>query len=275
MSMVLRDRMFEDLSVEDWEAANRPKVQGTWNLHNVGQANYASANTFLDAFAQYRASLDLPCTAIDLGAMEGIGYLADNQELLRKMQGTGWRPVGEIELLEALNLAMMLPSSRKQQRGQGKGTALGGETFLLGLAPNVPLSSPDSSARLRKDVRMAIYHNIGGGGSEAASANDGLRSFLAAVKKDPSLLGSQESMALLAAEVGKKLAGLLLSGDADMDITMSTSDLGLDSLVAVELRGWWKLTFGFEISTLEMMSMGTLEALGKRVAEGLKAMYDL
>lgn len=49
--------------------------------------------------------------------------------------------------------------------------------------------------------------------------------------------------------------------------------MGLDSLVAVVLGGWWKLTFGFEISTLEVLSMGTLEALGKRTADGLKGFY--
>ena len=52
------------------------------------------------------------------------------------------------------------------------------------------------------------------------------------------------------------------------------SDLGLDSLVAVELRGWWKLTFGFEISTLDMLGLGTLEAMGRRIAEGLIAIYN-
>ncbi|KAI8258243.1 polyketide synthase, partial [Colletotrichum sp. SAR 10_98] len=290
MSMVLRDSMFEDMSIEDWDTAVRPKVQGTWNLHNVtverglkldffllfsslsgvlgqiGQANYAGANTFLDAFVQYRESLGLPCSAIDLGAMEGIGYLAENQELLRKMQGSGWRPVREAELLESLNLAMMPPAPGRKQ-GSGSGS------FVLGVAPTTPLSSPDSSTRLRKDRRMAIYHNTSSGSGAAAATNDGLRVFLASIKSDPGVLDSPESVTLLGTEIGRKLAGLLLLSDQTVDLTVSTADLGLDSLVAVELRGWWKLTFGFDISTLEMLSMGTLEALGKRAADGLKSFY--
>lgn len=288
MSMVLRDRMFADMTIDDWDQVSQPKIQGTWNLHNitlsrglnldffalfsslsgilgqVGQANYASANTFLDAFAQYRASMGLPCSSIDLGAMEGIGYLSENQELLRKMQGSGWRPVREIELLEACELAMISPSPRNQL----------GNTFLLGLSPTIPLSSPESSSRMRRDLRMAIYHNTGGGSSNATAANDTLRAALDNFKKDPALLDSSNSVEVLAVEIGRKLAALLLSEDEEIDITASTADLGLDSMVAVELRGWWKMTFGFEISTLEMLSMGTLEALGKRVAEGLKTSYS-
>ncbi|KAL2017252.1 hypothetical protein VTK56DRAFT_2364 [Thermocarpiscus australiensis] len=294
MSMVLRDQMFSGMSLDDWEAVTRPKVQGTWNLHNVtlsrgldldffllfsslsgvigqvGQANYASANTFLDAFVQYRTSMDLPCTAIDLGAMEGIGYLSEHQDLLRKMQGTGWRAVREIELLGALDLAMR-PSSTRNQGGPG---ATAGDVFVLGLAPTVPLSSPGSSTRLRRDARLAVYHNISDGASKAGTATDGLRAFLAKVRKDPALLRSADTVQFLAVEIGRKLLGLLLAGDAEVDITMTTVDLGLDSLVAIELRAWWKLSFGFEISTLEMLSMGSLEALGKRASDGLIAMHE-
>ncbi|SCO18975.1 uncharacterized protein FFC1_13397 [Fusarium fujikuroi] len=165
--------------------------------------------------------------------MEGIGYLDENQDLLRKMKGTGWRPVGEIELVEALNVALM-PSSSPQEYG---------DAFLLGVAPTVPLGSAESSTRLSKD-------------------------------KDPSILNSHESVNTLALEIGEKLASLLLTGDVDLDVSMNTADMGLDSLVAIELRGWWKLSFGFEISTLEMLSMGTLEALGQRTADGLKGLYD-
>jgi hypothetical protein len=38
-----------------------------------GQANYAAATTFMDAFVQYRHSQHLPASVIDVGAVDGIG----------------------------------------------------------------------------------------------------------------------------------------------------------------------------------------------------------
>jgi acyl transferase domain-containing protein/NADPH:quinone reductase-like Zn-dependent oxidoreductase len=300
MSMVLRDQMFDGMNIEDWSAVTRPKVQGTWNLHNattasgceldffllfsslsgvvgqVGQANYASANTFLDAFVQYRTSKNLPCTAIDLGAMEGIGFLANNQELLKKMQGTGWTAVSESELLAALPLAMMSPSTRSQRSQQKEDTTAAGSTFLLGVKMAVPLGSQDSSARAKRDPRIAVYQNMGNGGGTKASSSapDALRTFLSTVKKDPSLLRSTETVKFLALEVGKKLCSLVLADDSDLEMTANAADFGLDSLVAVEMRAWWKVTFGLDISTLDMVSLGTLEAMGKRITDGLVALYD-
>lgn len=43
--------------------------------------------------------------------------------------------------------------------------------------------------------------------------------------------------------------------------------------MAIELRGWWKQALKFDISTLEMLGAGSLEALGQHAAEGLYAMY--
>jgi aryl carrier-like protein len=121
---------------------------------------------------------------------------------------------------------------------------------------------------------MAVYHNMGTGANKTGTATDGLRAFLSTAKKDPSLLRSKDTSEFLGLEIGKKLCSLVLATDAELDISMRAADIGLDSLVAVELQAWWKLNFGFDISTLEMLSMGTLEALGKRAADGLIALYD-
>ncbi|KAF9772089.1 hypothetical protein IL306_010202 [Fusarium sp. DS 682] len=303
MSMVLRDQSYQRMTIHDWNTCVAPKVQGTWNLHNVtslrkekldldffvlfsslsgiigqiGQANYASANTFLDAFVHYRKSMGLPCSAIDIGAMEGVGYLFENDHLLRKMQGSGWRSVQEGQLLKALEVAMMqkdLIPSRESTSTASEDTLVEHSSFLLGISPTTPLSDPGSSARLRKDVRMAVYHNEGtSSSSKSAASNDALSSFLASAKGNPALLRAPEAGQLIAREIGKKMLAMLLKSNDNIDISISLTELGLDSMIAVEMRAWWRITFGSDISVLEMLGMGTLEALGKRAAEELAILY--
>ena len=62
----------------------------------------------------------------------------------------------------------------------------------------------------------------------------------------------------------------MVKDDTEVDITMSLAAIGLDSLVAIEMRRWWKQIFGLDITILEIISSGTLEELGKKAAEGFR-----
>ncbi|KAJ5297689.1 Acyl transferase/acyl hydrolase/lysophospholipase [Penicillium antarcticum] len=284
MSMVLSDQAFTRMTMNEWNTAVNPKVKGTWNLHNAsvsvnadldffvlfssisgifgqpGQTNYAGANTFMDAFAQYRLNQGLPACAIGIGAVEEVGYAAE-QNL--KNLVTVSETVSPRELLQAIELAVTSTSGRSQS------TAL--SSFCVGIhAPNVSLSNPKNRSIYRKDVRMAVFHNTGGSApaSDSSSSNY-LKSFMSAAKVDASLLHEPKSIHLLAVEIGKKVFSLLLKPEEDLHTSCSLSDLGMDSLVAIEVRQWWRATFEFDISVLEMMSLNTLDALGKHAAKGL------
>ena len=293
MSMVLRDQNFSKMTFDEWDAATRPKVRGTWNLHNAcvaaatdldfmvlfsslsgivgqpGQANYASGNTFLDAFAQYRNSLGLAASVVDIGAVEEIGFISEHQGLMSKMKTSGFKGVTEQELLDAMALAM-LRHSRPPKVDDGNAAATGfahANTFVLGLGSTVPVSSPANRAVWRRDRRMAAYHNVSAGVD--VQSNDTLKTTLASCKADTALLKTAEVAKIFAVEIGKKLLDLLLKPQEDLNTSWTLVDLGLDSLVALELRSWWKQVFSFDISVLSIMGMGSLDALGQHAADEL------
>lgn len=126
MVLVLDNSPFMTMKGSQWDRALRSKVDSTWNLHqatlsdeldmfimfssissiagNRTQANYATGNSFQNAMACYRRSLGLPGLAIALGAMSGIGVLANDYDLLRTLSKSGLqalRPDQFTKIMEA------------------------------------------------------------------------------------------------------------------------------------------------------------------------------
>ena len=112
---VLSDASLANQSWERFEQVLRPKVLGAWHLHrstadcdldlfvlfssvagilgNPGQANHAAANTFLDQLAAHRRALGLPGQAIAWGAWSGLGEAEEQRDRIarrREAAGTGW-----------------------------------------------------------------------------------------------------------------------------------------------------------------------------------------
>ncbi|CAH0023573.1 unnamed protein product [Clonostachys rhizophaga] len=169
------------------------------------------------------------------------------------MRGTGWNPVREEELLEAPEASIFqcknlsLPSSSSSPCLLEP--LVNQSNILVGVSPSIPLSSSQSSARLHNDVRILVYHNAGlldvGSGSGTINA---LQAFLDTAKSKPETFKNPETAAFLAQAIGKKLFIVLLKSDEEVNIATALSDLGLDSLIAVEIRSWRKQMFNADIS---------------------------
>lgn len=91
------------MTLEQWRVSITPKIQGTMNLHlasegkpldffillssvvsvmgNMSQANYAAANSYMDAFAHYRRSIGLPAVSLNIGIVLDSGHVIDGTAL--------------------------------------------------------------------------------------------------------------------------------------------------------------------------------------------------
>lgn len=96
-AMVLRDVSIQNMSFEQMSDTIRPKVYGSIHLDrifadvdldffilfssincvigNLGQSNYAAANTFMCSLAAQRRKRGLAATALNVGAIIGAGYM--------------------------------------------------------------------------------------------------------------------------------------------------------------------------------------------------------
>lgn len=299
MTLVLRDQSFPKMSFEDWHRCVAPKVTGTWNLHNAtvaagisldffvlfssicgavgqhGQSNYASANTFLSSMAHYRNRLGLAASVVDIGAVQGLGVVELIENMGRTLKSVGFTPINEAQLLDSMLIAMMPPANHLDQTlSSDRSRFVAPYTLTLGLSADALSGSASHRVVWRNDRRMAVYHNYKRSqGKGSSAANEVLKTLLDSAKDDVSTLKAPGVAQVVAMEIGKKLFDLLLKEHDDLNIMLPLVDLGLDSLVAIELRAWWKQAFKFDISTLEMLGMGSLEALGQHAVEALYAIY--
>lgn len=107
---MLKDTLFDRMTVEDLRTTVGPKVHGTWNLHDLlpkeldfsvmlssladvlghrGQGNYGAGNVFQDTFTSYRRSLGLRAMAIDIGYLLSVGFVAENERYVAHVKALG------------------------------------------------------------------------------------------------------------------------------------------------------------------------------------------
>ncbi|KAL9043945.1 MAG: hypothetical protein Q9214_002884 [Letrouitia sp. 1 TL-2023] len=269
-AMVLRDALFQNLSLSDYNATVQPKVQGTWNLHNslsktdldffillssasgilgnTSQAAYAAASTFMDAFADYRNRIGLPAISFDLGVIDEIGYVAENKELKQALDKQGFEGIHESELMAMIESAIVTPR-RKRASGQ---TITG-----LGMY-NADGSQPTFEYPMFSHFRR-IYlktEQVGGlVGNQVGNARESLRK-AASVEEG----ANKVCEAIIA-----KMSSLLMLPADDISSAKPMSEYGIDSLVAVEMRNWLFREMDANIPILELLAKTSLLQLSEKI----------
>uniref|UniRef100_UPI003570D051 thioester reductase domain-containing protein n=1 Tax=Streptomyces mashuensis TaxID=33904 RepID=UPI003570D051 len=259
---VLDDGLVTALTAERVEGVLRPKADAAWNLHlltqdmplrqfvlfssiaatfgSAGQANYAAANTFLDALAQYRQALGLAATSVAWGLWQqddgGIAGHLDDTDLAR-IAREGYRPVtmeqGPAMLDTAMTLGLTTPVATP-----------------LDLAAVRALPGP-VAPMLRTLARTSSRPAVDGPGGAAGSVGDRVRE-----------LPDAERLPLLRDVVRGEVAAVLGHADADaVDPGRGFVDLGFDSLTAVDLRNRLGAATGVRLSASLVYEHPTPEAL--------------
>ncbi|RDL41700.1 Thiolase-like protein [Venustampulla echinocandica] len=278
-AMVLKDAVFETMTYNDWKTCVNPKVQGSWNLESLlpqgldffillssvcgiigmgGQANYAAANTYLDALAEYRLNRGEKAVSLDLGPLLSEGLLAENDALRERFYRTGTLNLVSQEVLLALldyhcDPGLPLLTQTNCQ-------------VVTGLkSPADLLAQGTEEPPWMQRPMLNHLHQLKGAGNSVSTTATGQQSVdLAASFSSTGSLA--EAGVLVTGELSKRLAKTLSIPVEDFDLSRPIHTYGLDSLVAVELRNWFEKELKADIAIFEILGGATLSGLGQSAA---------
>ncbi|KAE8137530.1 putative polyketide synthase [Aspergillus pseudotamarii] len=283
MSIVARDCLFSEMPYPDWKDAVNCKSLGSWNLHRVlprgmdffillssasglagikGQANYDAGNTYEDGLARYRVSQGEKATALDLGAMVDDGILAEDPSLLRRVLAYGTlEPITRAKFYGILDYycdpARDVASPHEAQIALGLGTG-GGEG----------LESIDYQRQPMLQQLMLAGNRQQVGASASVSAG-GTQHALSDRERIVASSCPEEAAQIAAEAIIKKLAKSLITmqDSSSVDRDRPISELGVDSLLGIELRNWVVKEFKIDLAVFETQGAATLETLSLLVAQ--------
>ena len=263
--------LFEKISYTDWSLNIKPRIQGAWNLHNAlrtaeldsfvilasvsgmvgnrGQAAYAASNTFLDSFAAYRNRLGLPASAIDIGLVERVGWVAENMARNPDIAAAAHDQLSEAELLAIIKAAITNPVPGCNFQHTVTGLKLHPGKKILGWALDAKF--------------VHVLHSYQAKTAPAVDQSGNLNTTRQLVRQADTL---DAAVQLICEAVSQRLSNLLMIAVEDVNTKKPIIAYNLDSLAAVELRNWITGDLEATVPLIELMNSPSIEHLAGKIA---------
>jgi NADPH:quinone reductase-like Zn-dependent oxidoreductase/acyl carrier protein len=261
---VLDDALIANLDRDRVERVMAPKALGALVLHettkhldldlfvlfssatcligNPGQAAYVAANTVLDALAMQRRAEGLAATSIEWGAIGDVGMLAQDNAATRQLKLAG---VHRIPIADAMNVLFRVIDM---------------DAGTIGVM-DVDWSAWMSVFPAVKAIpRFAVLTREA---SKAAAGADYRAALLA--------IPAAERLPLLTDAMIGLVAEALRVPAEKIERHQPLSDLGIDSLVGLELQSSINTKLGMQISILQLMKGGNIEEMANVLLQKMNA----
>ncbi|MFL6528502.1 MAG: SDR family NAD(P)-dependent oxidoreductase [Chthoniobacterales bacterium] len=254
LAMAIDDAVLSQLNRERMATVIRPKAVGAWLLHqatrdmsldcfvmfssvssifgNPAQGNYVAANAFLDSLAHHRRALGLPGLTINWGVLGGEGYVARNErvaEFLAKQGTTELSPGEVISILESsLGTATTQVAAIRVDWAKWK-------TFFRGMQANPMFERIFSAVE----------------GDESGSVKSDWRNRIESAPP-------AEKEAVIAQAVREVVGSVLRVKPETLRNDQPLTDLGLDSLMGVEIENSLEAAIGVALPPTSLMRARTI-----------------
>jgi acyl transferase domain-containing protein/NADPH:quinone reductase-like Zn-dependent oxidoreductase/acyl carrier protein len=257
---VLRDATIATMTSPDIRAVLRAKALGGYNLHrltrdvpldffimfssattvlgNPGQANYVAANTMLENLAALRRSLGLPAVTFGWGPVSDVGMLASRPEVMQSLKAL----TGAQELRAQTAMDHMAAYARHQAHNLHVFRV---NFTMLARLPYV------ASPMFRQVISESSLEKAAGDQIDLREALRGL--------------SPREAVQRLAAMLSHHFARILRVPASKIRHDKPMGELGMDSLMFVELGLATEETFGVDISALSLDKNASILTLAEMI----------
>ncbi|KAI9665472.1 MAG: Type I Iterative PKS [Alyxoria varia] len=270
-TVVLKDCTLENMTIHDYEVSLHNKVHGTKNLNDIfsnpslafflslssttgvvgsrGQANYSAANTYLDSFANAAPKTSAAhYVTVDIGMVRG----SDVNETTSTVNNLTRQGLTTIEMKELMTLLEYAISP--ECRDSGCNQVVSGIESASIARVNIPNSNAKSA------MFSDMWQDVA---TESGPTED--RDVVAFQELVSEAEDMQEVHRAAIKSISRKLTKIVVSPDRSIDPESSMTDLGLDSLVTMELRNWINKEFQAAVSASDVLDQPTLGALAEHV----------
>ncbi|WP_342237095.1 type I polyketide synthase [Inquilinus sp. OTU3971] len=267
-AMVLDDGLLRDLDSARIERVLAPKIKGAIHLDlvsrtrapdyfvlfssattligNPGQANYVAANAYLEALARTRRTQGLPALAVSWGAIADAGVLARDAAKGDALK----RRIGRSSLKAAEALAQL-----------GRLLARPAETEAVVACARIDWQAATRELPILATPRLAGMAD--GRRAETTEAEIDLAAMIAG-RTDA------EAQAIVTETMLAEIGRILRMPPADIDPDRAFAELGMDSLMGLELDAAMQNRYGIDLPFLSIGAGLTLSELSTRIVAKLR-----
>jgi amino acid adenylation domain-containing protein len=221
---------------------------------NAGQSIYHAANMFMACLIEKRRRLGLAGSVLNLGMVVDVGYVARAQRakgvVEEHLESNFYTPLAETEFHHAFVQAAL---------ASHPGSSTGDVT--VGIQPYVDM--PESILKPPWYSHPRFSHMI----AQSSAQSPGQRTASNVDSRELFLRASSRSEAEQAfGKLFRKKIEMMIKISADrIDSSVPLADLGLDSLLAVEIRNWLLEYIGIDVSLLGILGHESISSIEPRV----------
>ncbi|CZR52449.1 related to fusarin C cluster-polyketide synthase/NRPS [Phialocephala subalpina] len=268
-AMVLADRLFNDITFEDFQKCLKPKVDGTDQLDelfgegsdldffilfsslantvgNRGQSNYLAANGYMQTIAAQRRNRGLTASVMHIGMVIGIGVVSQDAALETSLKRQKWMAISEPAFLDMFAECILV----------GRPNSGHSNDIITGLPRNSTLNA-DDNPWYAANHRFSHYvlKKEEGEDSSAGGASLPIKQRLMAATS------VEQKSEIIRGDFLLKMSRILQAAVENIDISQPLLALGVDSLMAMEIRSWFLGQIDVDMPVLKVLGGGSVSTL--------------